>query len=620
MDTPVRTRQKRASRLEKNRAATKGRSAPTGVEPCSAHDYWERDSFSSTAFFDLTDRALRASLSRFTLGLSPRALTSAYLDWATGLSYASGKRAQLMDKAFRKSLKFSDFALSRSMHRTDPAGCIEPLPQDRRFRDDTWKQFPFDLIYQSFLLSQQWWHNATTGVKGVSGQHERVVEFAARQWLDVFSPSNFLLTNPKVLKQTAEQGGQNLIRGFQNYVEDLERTLSGQRPEGAENFAVGHDVAATPGKVVFRNRLIELIQYEPATKSVKAEPLLIVPAWIMKYYILDLSQQNSLVKFLVDRGHTVFMISWKNPDPGDRDLSMDDYQQLGIMSALEAVNRIVPDRHVHGVGYCLGGTLLAIAAAAMARDDDDRFKSLTFLATQIDFEEAGELTLFINEEQIAFLEDMMWEQGFLDTHQMAGTFQLLRSNDLIWSKIVQEYLLGERNQMNDLMAWNTDATRMPYKMHSEYLRHLFLNNDLAEGRYIVDRRPVTVSDIRAPLFVVGTERDHVAPWRSVYKFHLLTDADITFLLTSGGHNAGIVSEPGHRGRTFRVSAAKAGDPYIGPRRWENETPVQEGSWWPEWQQWLADQSSGESAPPEMGVHDSDLPTLQDAPGSYVLQQ
>jgi polyhydroxyalkanoate synthase len=563
------------------------------------------------------DRQVHATLARLTLGLSPASLVAAYMDWAFHLMFSPGKQAQLAEKLLRKIRRYQLYALqcARSNH---AECCIEPLPQDKRFASPEWQKPPFNFIYQAFLLTQQWWHNATSDVRGVSRHHENVVEFAARQVLDVVSPSNFIPTNPEILKATTEQGGANLWQGWQNFVEDWERAQLGKPPVGAEAFKVGETVAVTPGKVVFRNRLIELIQYAPTTAKVHAEPVLIVPAWIMKYYILDLSPRNSLVKFLLDRGHTVFMISWKNPSAADRDLRMADYLRRGIMDALDAVGAIVPDARVHGVGYCLGGTLLSIAAAAMARDRDERLATVTLLAAQADFTEAGELMLFIDESQVAFLEDVMWEQGYLDTRQMAGAFQLLRSNDLIWSRLVRDYLMGKRAPMTDLMAWNADATRMPYAMHSEYLHDLFLRNDLAEGRYRVDDRPIALSDIRAPIFAVGTERDHVAPWRSVYKINLLADTDVTFLLTSGGHNAGIVSEPGHPGRRYRVSHRRERDPFVDAETWLARTPEREGSWWPVWQAWLKERSGAMVAPPPMGAPARGYVPLHDAPGGYVL--
>jgi len=352
---------------------------------------------------------------------------------------------------------------------------------------------------------------------------------------------------------------------------------------------------------------------------VRPEPVLIVPAWIEKYYILDLSPTNSLVKYLTEQGYTVFMISWKNPGPEDRDLSLEDYRRSGVMAALDAVTTIVPERRVHAVGYCIGGTMLAIAAAAMARDGDRRLASTSFFAAQTDFTEAGELMLFIDESQLAFLEDVMWEQGFLDSRQMAGAFQLLRSNDLVWSRAMRTYLLGEREPMTDLMAWNVDATRMPYRMHTDYLRGMFLDNDLAEGRFKAGGRPIALKDISTPLFAVGTERDHVAPWHSVYTFHLLTDTEVTFLLTSGGHNAGIVSEPGHPGRRYRVTTKKSDDTYVDPEVWAADTPVREGSWWPEWTAWLARHSGEFVAPPKMGAADAGYAPIGPAPGTYVLQ-
>jgi polyhydroxyalkanoate synthase len=568
---------------------------------------------------DTLDHAAHAGLARLTGGLSPAALTAASMDWAVHLAISPGKQVELAVKAARKWTRLAHFASRCAIEGGACEPCIEPLPQDRRFAGSEWQQWPFNIIHQAFLLQQQWWHNATTDVDGVTQQHEAVVEFISRQFLDMASPSNFVATNPVVQRRILETGGLSLAQGFRNFLEDWERIVRSKPAAGTEAFQVGRDVAVTPGKVIHRNRLIELIQYAPTTDKVRPEPILIVPAWIMKYYILDLSPENSLVRYLTDQGFTVFIISWKNPTAEDRDLGLDDFRRLGVMEALAAVNAIEPERKVHAVGYCLGGTLLSIAAAAMARDRDERLQTVSLLAAQVDFREAGELTLFINESQVHFLEDLMRSQGYLDTRQMAGAFQLLRSNDLIWSRLVRHYLMGERTPLNDLMAWNADATRMPYRMHADYLEQLFLNNDLAEGRFRVDGRPVAVSDIRVPIFAVGTERDHVAPWRSAFKIHLLADTDVTFLLTTGGHNAGIVADPDRPGGRFQVLTKPATDRYLDPDTWTKVAPWHEGSWWPEWAQWLAAHSGELTRPPALGAPSRGYPVLCDAPGTYVLQ-
>jgi len=579
----------------------------------------ERDSFPAAALADMLDRALHANIGRYTAGLSPAALIMAYFDWAAHIAAAPGKRTGLADKAVRKAMRLFDYVCRCGLEGGNAARCIEPLPQDRRFSGEPWQHWPFNVLYQAFLLNQQWWHAATTGIRGVSHHHENMVEFASRQILDLFSPANFFWTNPEVLARTVQQGGMNLALGFRNLMEDWQRALRGEKPAGVENFVVGHNIAVTPGRVVYRNRLIELIRYAPATAKVRPEPVLIVPAWIMKYYILDLSPHNSLVKYLTEQGYTVFMVSWKNPTAQDRDLGMEDYRALGVMAALDAIGAQAHADRVHAVGYCLGGTLLSIAAAAMARDGDTRLKSATLLAAQVDFTEAGELMLFIDDAQVAFLEDVMWEEGYLDARQMAGTFQLLRSNDLIWSRMVRNYLMGERDPVNDLMAWNADATRLPYSMHSEYLHRLFLDNDLAEGRFIAGAAPVALSDIRVPIFAVATVRDHVAPWRSTYKIHLLTDTEVTYVLTTGGHNAGIVSEVGHKGRSYQVMTKPADGRYTDPDTWQKVAPRKDGSWWPEWTAWLDQRSGPLVAAERLDNSERGAASLGPAPGTHVQQ-
>ncbi len=566
------------------------------------------------------DRAFNAGLAQLTLGISPASLTMSYLDWLVHLATSPGKQLQLAQKAQRKTTRFWEYAIS-SMLNPDTHPFIEPLSQDRRFEHPAWQRWPYNLIYQGFLFNQQWWYNATTGIRGVSKHNEETVSFSARQLLDMVSPANIPYLNPQLLQTTLEEQGVNLLRGWENLMDDWLRTLNGEKPAGTEAYKVGQNIAITPGKVIYRNPLMELIQYTPNTDQVWREPVLMLSAWMMKYYIMDLSPHNSLVKYLVDRGHTVFMISWMNPGPEDRDLGLEDYHKLGVIAALDAISVILPKRKIHGVGYCLGGILLTIAAATMARDGDQRFASITQFTTMTDFTEVGEMGVFMDESQATYLEDMMWKQGYLDSKQVAGSFQLLRSKDLIWSRMFNDYFLGKRQPMLDLMAWNADGTRMPYRMHSELLRKMYVNNDLAQGRYLVDGRPIVVSDIRIPIFAVSAVRDHVAPWRSVYKLHLLTDsAALTFVLTSGGHNVGIINEPGHPHRYYQIATAKEGEKYIDPDTWQAQIPKQKDSWWPAWQNWLVEHSTEQVSPPVMGASERGYPPLCDAPGLYVYQE
>ena len=494
------------------------------------------------------------------------------------------------------------------------------IAADNRFRDPAWLAPPYSLYRQGYSLVEAWGEAAALATPWVTPESRPRAVFQAHQWLDVFSPSNDPWTNPQVVEATWQSGGANLVRGFQNYLADLQ-ALFAPSPTGTPGFAPGKDVAVTPGKVVFQNPLIELIQYEPATGKVRAEPILIVPAWIMKYYILDLSPHNSLIRYLTEQGHTVFCISWRNPGQEMRDLPFDAYRSEGVMAALDEVSRICGDVKVHACGYCLGGTLLAITAAAMARDQDDRLASVTLLAAQTDFTEPGEIEVFVSEDQVAALEQGMASKGYLEGQQMGAAFALLRSRELIWGRFIRNYWLGERERPNDLMAWNSDTTRMPARMHSEYLRSMFLGNDLAEGRYAVEGAPVSLGDIKAPLFVVSTETDHVAPWRSVYKLSHLTPAEFTFVLTSGGHNAGIVSEPGHPHRHFRIARRAEGTASALPDPWVDQAELREGSWWPAWTRWLDQRSADKlTRPPKMGGAGRVLGSMEAAPGSYVMQR
>jgi polyhydroxyalkanoate synthase len=486
--------------------------------------------------------------------------------------------------------------------------------EDHRFADPAWLAPPFNLFARNFMLMEQWLNHCILHTPGVDPKHARRAAFAAIQWLDAFSPSNLPWTNPEVIRATIDQGGLNFLNGLDHFAHDMRRKYDPQGAAADQNFVVGRDVAVTPGKVVLRNELMELIQYAPVTAQVRPEPLLIVPAWIMKYYILDLKPEDSFIRYLVGRGFTVFCLSWRNPGAELAETTFDDYRRLGPMAALDAIGAICGPHRIHTLGYCLGGTLLAIAAAAMARDKDDRLASVALLAAQTDFSEPGEMQLFIDEPELDALDKIMARQGYLDSRQMAGAFSMLHARDLVWSRMVKLYLLGEDEHLNDMMAWNADATRMPYRMHSHYLRSLFLHNDLAEGRFEAGGRRVNLAAIATPIFAVGTASDHVAPWRSVFKIHRLNPGEITFLLASGGHNGGIISEPGRRHRFYRIARRPKGGAAPAPQDYVAQTEQKPGSWWPEYADWLDARSGPESAPPPMGE------ALCEAPGTYVLER
>jgi polyhydroxyalkanoate synthase len=563
-------------------------------------------------------REFRASLAAVTGGIAPDDYVNAWWDWYLHLAAEPQKHVEMAKSAADAAVEMWNFTVQAATGQT-----LAPVSTAKQFSAPAWSQWPFNVYAHAYENWSGWWKQALKSSPGVAPKNADLMEFMGRQMLEAASPANHLPTNPELLELTRAESGQNLVRGFQNWLEDAGRALN---PESAApyapKFAVGRELGVTPGKVVLRNDLIELIQYSPQTSDVHAEPVLITPAWIMKYYILDLSPANSLVRYLVEKGHTVFMISWKNPTKTDRNLGMDDYLKLGILDALDAVTSIVPDRKVHAVGYCIGGTLLTIAAAALAQRADQRLASLTLLAAQSDFSEPGELSLFISPSQLAMLEAVMNKAGVLSSDKMGASFALLRSQDLLWNPAINNYLKGQRDNPNDLMAWNADGTRMPWRMHTEYLNKLYLKNELANGEFISAGARIDLKSIRLPMFVVGTETDHVAPWKSAYKTRALTrSADYTFLLTSGGHNAGIVSGPAHPKRRHRTLTWHDDSSAPTPEQWQEKAVLTAGSWWPTWQRWLGEHSSAERvAPPALGNPAKGYASLYDAPGNYVHQK
>jgi polyhydroxyalkanoate synthase len=493
---------------------------------------------------------------------------------------------------------------------------VEPQPGDKRFRHEDWQQnFLFDYLKQSYLIAARHLHDTVGRVEGLDEHTSRKVDFYTRQYIDALSPSNFLLTNPEVLRETVASGGQNLVKGLNNLLEDLARGGGEQlrtRMSDERAFELGVNIATTPGKIVFQNDLIQLVQYQPAGAQVYRRPLLVIPPWINKYYILDLREKNSYVKWAVEQGHTVFVISWVNPDGRLAHKRFDDYLTDGAIAALDAIERATGEREVNAVGYCLGGTLLACLLGYLAAKKDERIASATFLASLIDFSEGGELEVFIDEQQVAALEKRMKKRGYLEGSEMATTFNMLRSNDLIWSFVINNYLMGRDPFPFDLLYWNSDSTRMPAAMHSYYLRNFYLENRLAQpGGIRLNGVPVDLSQVKTPVYFASTVEDHIAPWRSTYAGARLFGGPARFVLGGSGHIAGIVNPPAANKYAYWTGPglSKSSD------EWLKKATQQPGSWWPDWAGWVAQHAGAKVAARIPGK--GKLKAIEDAPGSYV---
>ena len=495
---------------------------------------------------------------------------------------------------------------------------IEADPKDKRFKDELWKENEvFDFIKQSYLLSARYVQDVVGRAEGLDEKTAQKVDFYARQFIDAMSPSNFVLTNPEVLRKTAETGGENLLRGLNNLLADLERGRGklAIKMTDLDAFKLGENIAVSPGKVVFQNELMQLIQYAPSTEQVLKRPLLILPPWINKFYILDLRPRNSFVRWAVSQGHTVFMVSWVNPDETMAEKGFEDYMSQGVFAALDAVEQATGERDANVIGYCLGGTLLACTLAWMQRRGDDRIKTATFFVTMTDFAEAGELSVFIDEEQLASLEGKMQRAGVLEGAEMAQTFNMLRANDLIWSFVVNNYLLGNEPFQFDLLYWNSDSTRMPARMHSYYLRNMYHANKLASGELELAGERIDLGAVQTPAYFVSTREDHIAPWRSTYRGTQLlgsrVDGAVRFVLAASGHIAGVVNPPESGKYSHWVNDALPPTPEV----WLAGAQELAGSWWPDWQRWVSGHA-GETVPARQ-PGEGGLPAIEDAPGRYV---
>jgi polyhydroxyalkanoate synthase len=492
---------------------------------------------------------------------------------------------------------------------------ISPAPRDKRFADPEWKsnQF-FDFILQLYLLTTRWANDLVRDAEGLDPHTRKKAAFYVQQITNAIAPSNFVLTNPEVLRETLTSSGDNLVRGMKMLAEDIEAghgTLR-IRQSDPSNLEVGVNMATTPGKVIYQNELMQLIQYSPATESVLRTPLLIVPPWINKFYILDLKPEKSFVKWCVDQGITVFVISWVNPDKSLGAKTWEDYMKEGPLAAMDAIERVTGEMKVHTMGYCVGGTLLATTLAWLAEKRRVRVTSATFLAAQVDFTHAGELLVFVDEDQISAIERDMRASGVLEGAKMAMAFNMLRSNDLIWSYVVSNYLKGKTPSPFDLLHWNSDATRMPAANHSYYLRNCYLENRLSSGSMVLDNTQLDLSKVKVPVYNLATREDHIAPADSVLYGSQFFGGPVKYVLSGSGHIAGVVNPPA-AGKYQYWTNDNIKD--VGLADWIKGAQEHKGSWWPDWRQWLETIDPEQVAAREVGA--AALPPLEDAPGSYV---
>lgn len=492
---------------------------------------------------------------------------------------------------------------------------------DKRFAEPEWESNPFyQTLKESYLLASEYLMNEVEETDGQDTEEERRLRFHLKQFVDAMAPVNFMLTNPAALRRIAETGGTSLAEGTRNLLADLKEGRLSMTDTTA--FELGKNIAATPGKVVYRNELIELIQYEPTTEQVYETPIVFFPPWINRYYILDLTAEKSMVRYLVEQGFTVFMVSWKNPDASMKDIKFEDYMTEGPLAAAEVVREITGSEKVNPVGYCVGGTLLAVTEAWLAASEaggESPFNASTFMVALQDFTDVGDTAVFIDEPQVEFMEQSMMERGYLDNRKMANMFNLLRSSELIWANVINNYLLGQKPPAFDLLYWNADGTRMAPDAHSFYLRNTYLENNLIEpGKVEIKGRPIDLGKIEGEIYAVGAERDHIVPWYSAWKIGQLTNATTRFALANSGHIAGMINPPSRsKGRHWVNEGGDAGEAKTA-EEWRRNATEQQGSWWEDWTNWLEPRSGEKVEPP--GVGSEQYPPIEDAPGTYVKEQ